>query len=79
MSNKSVNYTKQGSIVVKRSPLITGRKFGKTQLRKTGKFIIREAKTGAFKDSITANIDSIDRLLTESEKIMPRPQNRKSI
>jgi hypothetical protein len=38
-----------------------------------GKWVQRDTTTGAFRKSIKDNIDSIGRLLNESEKIMPRP------
>jgi hypothetical protein len=77
MSKESVNYKSEGSVVVKRSPSITGRKSSKarTYSESKGKWVIRDTTTGAFRQSMIDNINSIGRLLHESEKIMPRPQD----
>lgn len=69
MSKESVNYKIQGSVVVKRSSAVSGRKLGKVdKINKHGGWIIRDAKTGTFRESMTDNINSIDRILIESEK-----------
>lgn len=75
MRKESVNYKSEGSVVVKRSPSITGKKSSNTRLdnKSLGKWVKRDTMTGAFRNSMTDNIDSIGRLLKESEKIMPRP------
>jgi predicted RNA-binding protein YlxR (DUF448 family) len=77
MRKESVNYKSEGSVVVKRSPSNTGKKssYAKRDNKSIGKWVKRDAMTGAFRKSMTDNINSIGRLLNESEKIMPRPQN----
>jgi hypothetical protein len=76
MRKEPVNYKSEGSVVIKRSPSITGKKSGSAGMTNTpkGNWVKRDTTTGAYRRSTKDNIDSIGRLLNESEKIMPRPK-----
>jgi hypothetical protein len=75
MSKESVNYKTEGSVVVKRSPSVSGRK-NKTLVNTRGSWIKRNSQTGEFHKSISRNIYSLGKLIKESEQILPRPQNK---
>lgn len=75
MSKESVNYNVEGSLVVKRSPSVSGRRNRKVTGRTSGTWVIRDTHTGELRKSMSRNIDSLGRLLKESEQVMPRPNS----
>lgn len=63
MSKERVNYHSSGTIVARRSPA------GKTIQKSKGKIL----GSRSFSDSVAHNIDTLNKVLKESDKIMPRP------
>lgn len=71
MSKENVNYKTPGSIVVKRSPTVSGRKN-----KSIAASVLAQSKNGnpsTLRISISENIDSLNKALKLSEEIMPRP------
>jgi hypothetical protein len=68
MSKELANYTNTGTIVVKRSPAINRRKLKSTST-------IGMSRLSDLRNSVNQNIHSLNRVLKESEKIMPRTYN----
>ncbi|MED3573636.1 hypothetical protein [Cytobacillus praedii] len=63
MSKERVNYHSSGTIVSRRSPA------GKVIQKNKGKIL----GPRSFSDSVAHNIDTLNKVLKESDKIMPRP------
>jgi hypothetical protein len=76
MSKESANYNNEGSIVVKRSPTISGRKNRTSLSSSCGPWVKRNTHTGNLRNSMSQNIHSLGRLLKELEQIMPRPDSK---
>jgi hypothetical protein len=75
MRKESVNYNIEGSLVVKRSPSVSGRNNRKIAGRTDGTWVRRDSNTGELRRSMSRNIDSLGRLLKESEQVLPRPKS----
>lgn len=76
MSKESANYNIEGSVVVKRSPSVSGRKNRTLAGGLGGTWARRDTHTGELRRSMSRNINSLGRLLKESEQIMPRPHSK---
>ncbi|WP_163103073.1 hypothetical protein [Peribacillus alkalitolerans] len=68
------NYQTSGSVVIKRSPAVNGRKINKPMERVSNlpaSLVVGTGKSNLHK-SVSQNIISLGRVLKESDKIMPR-------
>lgn len=63
MSKERVSYQSSGTIIARRSPA------GKVIQKNKGKIL----GPRSFSDSMANNIDTLNKVLKESDKIMPRP------
>jgi hypothetical protein len=75
MRKESVNYNIKGSLVVKRSPSVSGRNNRKIARRTDGTWVRIDSNTGELRRSMSRNIDSLGRLLKKPEQVLPRPKS----
>lgn len=75
MSSKE-NYQRSDSSIVKRSPAVSGRNVNKSISGSAlNSSLTVRSKCGYTSRSISQNINSLEKVLKESDKIMPRSSN----